>query len=203
MPSTHTPRPDPGLRTAIGAYGPTFVPHAADMLRLLALLAVPAAWIGYGPLTALTMFLVSGGTWIMRIYSVTRAQDVAGQIALLLAGTFSTLSIYKKVPWLDNVVHFVVLMVLTMILHDLLVRHRMLPVPDSARLAVGSLLSVTGLGALMAVLWEIGEWFGHEFINEEVGVGYVDTIIDLLFGVAGALAAALWLGYSSRRRTVA
>ncbi len=204
MPSSPTHQPATRLKaTYARAYESTFVPHATDALRLLALLAVPAAWIGFGPLPALTMLLVSGGTWIMRVYSVTRLQDVTGQITLLLAGAFSTLSTYKQVQWLDNVVHFAVLMVLTMILHDLLVQHRMLPVPGSPRMAFGSLLSVTGLGALMAVLWEIGEWIGHEFINEEVGVGYFDTIIDLLCGVAGAVAGALWLVRSSRRRAVA
>lgn len=186
-----------------GAYEPRFVPHASDLLRLIALMAIPAAWIGYGPLPALTMFLASGGTWILRYYSTTRLQDVAGQVVLLLAGTFSTLSTYKQVEWLDNVVHFLVLMVLTMILHGLLAHHRMIPLPDSPRMAAGSLLTVTGLGALMAVLWEIGEWFGYAFINDEVGVGYLDTIIDLLCGVLGAVVAALWIGYCLGRRVEA
>lgn len=183
-----------------GAYEPSFVPHSSDLLRLIAVVAIPAAWIFYGPLPALTMFLVCGGTWITRCYSSTRLQDVAGQVVLLLAGTFSTLSTYKQFEWLDIVVHFLVLLVLTKILHDLLAHHRMIPAPDSSRMAIGSLLTVTGLGALMAVLWEVGEWIGHEFINDEVGVGYLDTIIDLLSGVLGALAAALWIGHGLRVR---
>ena len=44
---------------------------------------------------------------------------------------------------------------------------------------------MTGLGAAAAVLWEVGEWAGHTFLDPRISVGYEDTIGDLVAGLAG------------------
>ena len=182
-----------------GAYEQTFVPHLGDAVRLAALLAIPAAWVISGPLSALTMLLVSGGTWMSRYYSRTRSEDLAGQIVLLLGGAFSVLGTYKAIDWLDLVVHGLMLILLTKLLTNMLGHHGMLPPALNRRQTAGILLAVTSLGVLLAVLWEIGEWLGHTFINPEVGVGYDDTLGDLTAGLLGALTAAFWSHGTARR----
>lgn len=183
----------------VGAYEQTFVPHLGDAVRLATLLAIPTAWVITGPLSALTMLLVCGGTWLTRYYSRTRNEDLAGSVVLLLGGAFSVLGTYKAIDWLDLVVHGLMLMILTKLLTNMLVHHEMLPAAEDRRQAAGILLAVTSMGVLLAVLWEIGEWIGHTFINPEVGVGYDDTLGDLAAGLLGALAAALWSHGTARR----
>ncbi|WP_051059788.1 hypothetical protein [Paeniglutamicibacter gangotriensis] len=183
----------------MGAYEQTFVPHLGDAVRLATLLAIPAAWVISGPLSALTMLLVCGGTWLTRYYSRTRNEDLAGSVVLLLGGAFSVLGTYKAIDWLDLVVHGLMLVILTKLLTNMLVHHEMLPAAEDRRQAAGILLAVTSMGVLLAVLWEIGEWIGHTFINPEVGVGYDDTLGDLAAGLLGALAAALWSHGTARR----
>lgn len=204
LPTATNPRVSLSLvKEPASAYEQIFVPHLGDALRLVALLAIPAAWIVSGPLSALTMLLVSGGTWAFRYYSPTRSEDLAGQTVLLLGGAFSVLGTYREVEWLDLVVHLLMLAVLTKTLANMLVHHAMLPDASTRRQAAGILVAVTGLGVLLAVLWEIGEWAGHTFINPEVGVGYEDTLGDLVAGSLGSLISAFWFHGSalSRRRS--
>lgn len=181
------------------AYEQVFVPHVGDAVRLMAFVAIPAAWLVSGPLSALTMLLVSGGTWVLRYYSRTRGEDLAGQVVLFLGGAFSVLGTYRVIGWLDVVVHLLVLAVLTTALINMFLHHGMLPAAATRRQAAGLLVSVAAMGVGLAVLWEIGEWFGHTFINPEVGVGYADTLGDLVAGSLGALLAALWFHGSPAR----
>jgi len=160
-----------------------------DALRLVSLLVVPAALIFFDALSALVMLLVSGGCWALRGYAAERRQDLFGQVVLLASGAFSVLGTYHQVPGLDLVVHFFVLWVLTGLGHDVMNCHRVVSAPVSTRHRMGLGLLLTGLGALFAVLWEIGEWVGHEMIDPQVGVGYSDTLGDLLFGLLGAAMA--------------
>lgn len=182
-----------------GAYEQRFVFHATDVPRLVALLAVPLAWLQFGPLEAMVMLLVSGGTWALRYYSVSTWQDGLSQLVLMASGVFSVLGTYRVVAWLDLVVHLLMLCVLTLLVHDALRAHRMLPAASTPRLRWGQLLALTSIGTLLAVLWEIGEWIGHEFIDPGVGVGYRDTLGDLAAGMLGAGAAA-WIAWGHRPR---
>lgn len=186
-------------KASTGAYEQVFVPHPGDALRLVALFAIPAAWIASGPLSALAMLLVCGGTWAVRFYSQTRGEDVLGQAVMLFGGTFSVLGTYKIIGWLDLVVHFLMIAILAKLLTNMLLHHGSMPAAGSPREAGGVLVAVTSMGVLLAVLWEIGEWVGHTFINQGVGVGYEDTLGDLAAGLLGATAAAFWFRTSMKR----
>lgn len=50
---------------------------------------------------------------------------------------------------------------------------------------------VTGLGALFAVVWEIGEWYTFIRQGTELDGAYEDTLSDQLLGTLGAFCAAL------------
>ncbi|MCW4466108.1 hypothetical protein OK351_11415 [Glutamicibacter sp. MNS18] len=179
-----------------GAYEERFVVHLTDLPRLLGLMAVPWAGWWFGLLEASVMLLVSGGTWALRYYGSSRFRDLSGQLVLLAAGLFSVLGTYRQLVWLDLVMHLLVLWVLTLLVHDALRAHGLLSGGLTGRLRWGEAIAVTSLGASLAVLWEIGEWIGHEFIDPGVGVGYRDTIGDLAAGMLGAAVAAwnIWRG---------
>jgi hypothetical protein len=50
-------------------------------------------------------------------------------------------------------------------------------------------LLVTGLGALIAVGWELGEWYTFIRHGTEINTAYEDTLGDLTLGTLGALVA--------------
>ena len=61
------------------------------------------------------------------------------------------------------------------------------------------MLTVTGAGALLAVLWEVGEWFVFLRAGIEVERLYQDTLGDELLGSCGALLAGLVVLWWRRR----
>ncbi len=58
-------------------------------------------------------------------------------------------------------------------------------------------LVVTGLGAVLAIGWELGEWWTFIRHGTELDTAYVDTLGDLVLGTLGALVA----GFVVRRAT--
>ena len=103
--------------------------------------------------------------------------------------TGNTLDLYDTVDWWDDLNHLVNWFFLSAGL-GLLVCARDLP-----RWTV--LLLVTGLGALLAIGWELGEWFTFIRHGTELDTAYTDTLGDEALGTLGALVAGLVL---ARRR---
>jgi hypothetical protein len=56
---------------------------------------------------------------------------------------------------------------------------------------------VAGLGAVLAIGWELGEWFTFIRPCTEAGTAYEDTLGDLALGTLGALGAGLLLRWRS------
>jgi hypothetical protein len=59
-------------------------------------------------------------------------------------------------------------------------------------------LLVTGLGCLLALGWEIGEWYTFIRHGTELDTAYEDTLGDMTLGTCGAFLAALVVARSSR-----
>jgi hypothetical protein len=60
---------------------------------------------------------------------------------------------------------------------------------------------VTGGGALLAILWELGEWYTFIRHGTELATAYEDTLGDEILGTTGsALAAAVLLRLRLRGR---
>lgn len=59
---------------------------------------------------------------------------------------------------------------------------------------------ITGLGSILAVVWEIGEWWTFIRRGTELDGAYEDTLSDEFLGTLGALAAALVVERVSRRK---
>ena len=107
-------------------------------------------------------------TWIMLPFLI----DVSG----------NTLNLYDSVWWWDDANHFVNWFFLNLGVGLLLAGPARLP-----RWAL--LLMVGGLGAILAIGWEIGEYFAFIRAGTELATAYTDTLGDLALGTLGALAA--------------
>lgn len=170
----------------------------ADGLRVLGLLSVLAAFIGWGLVEVLLFLLVLLGQLLTRAAGTHPVLDGATSAVLLLASWSAVLDWYTAVPALDLAVHFAATGVLAALAFRLWQRWpEPAPQPASGTRAV---LHVLSLGALLSVLWEFGEWFGYYLVSSEINVGYDDTVGDLAAGLLGSLAAGTVL---ARRRPAA
>lgn len=117
-----------------------------------------------------------------------------GAFALVMAPflvdvTGNTLDLYDAVPWWDDLNHFVNWALLCGGLGLLMLQRIQLP--------WARVLLVTGLGALLAIGWELGEWFTFIRHGTELATAYQDTLGDEALGTLGGLVAGLLL---ARRR---
>ena len=142
------------------------------------------------------MMLVVPVVW----WLVHRARDVDvpwGAFALVMAPflidvTGNTLDLYDSVVWWDDANHFVNWVLLCAGLGLLLLQG--IPTPWAR------VLLVTGLGAVLAIGWELGEWYTFIRHGTELDTAYQDTLGDEALGTLGALVAGLLLRRPATRR---
>ncbi len=158
---------------AVGAFVPGLEQFAGKAFgaRLLAyplmMLLVPAIW------------------WAT--HRGTPREDVpGGAFALVMAPflidvTGNTLDLYDSVVWWDDANHFVNWLLLLWGI-GLLIARRIEP-------AWVAVLLVTGLGAVLAIGWELGEWYTFIRHGTELDTAYTDTLGDETLGTLGALVA--------------
>lgn len=166
---------------------PVLVP--GDVVRVLALASVLVGTARSGVVGAALFLLVLGGTVVPRAVRAPAAVDVAYGATLLVAAWAAQLDWYAAVAWLDVVVHAVATALVAVM--TLLVLRRAGVVDLRAAGGWAGAVVVVGAGATAAVLWEIGEWAGHTFLDDGIQVGYGDTVGDLAAGLAGSVVAAL------------
>jgi hypothetical protein len=106
-------------------------------------------------------------------------------LAFLIDVTGNSLDLYDSVVWWDDFNHWINwLLLLTGI--GLLVGRNVQP--DWALVAL-----VAGLGAILAIGWELGEWWTFIRHGTELDTAYEDTLGDLTLGTLGAVCAGLLL----------
>jgi len=183
------------IRTFLRA--PTGVAEvAADLFRVLAALSIVIASLGWGPIEAATIAFAAGGTLLPRLVGVRPSFDIAFGVVLLVAAWSSVLQLYVSTRWWDLPMHFLTnglcaaLGYIVFVQLGLVADGAMLPRP-----VVSTVVMTVAIGLSLGVIWEILEWFGHTFIDENIFVGYVDTIGDLIWGGAGALCAGYLMPY--------
>ena len=108
-------------------------------------------------------------------------------IPFLVDVTGNTLDLYDSVSWWDDANHLVNWAFLCGGLGLLLLR--------SSRVQRDWLLvlTVTGLGAVLAIAWELAEYATFIRFGTELDTAYTDTLGDEALGTVGALTAALLL----------
>jgi hypothetical protein len=107
--------------------------------------------------------------------------------------TGNTLDLYDTVAWWDDVNHLVNWFLLCCGIGILL-----LPARISPNWVLGGL--VTGIGALLALGWELGEWYTFIRHGTELATAYQDTLGDQTLGTLGAGLAGLLVVWLARRR---
>lgn len=107
--------------------------------------------------------------------------------------TGNTLDLYDTLWWWDDANHFVNWVFLCAGVGLLMV--------DSAARPPWTLgLIVLGVGALLAILWELAEWYTFIRHGTEKNTAYEDTLGDEALGTLGGAVAALIVWQVARRR---
>jgi hypothetical protein len=105
----------------------------------------------------------------------------------LIDVTGNSLDLYDSIDWWDNANHFMNWIPLCAGIGLLICRN------VRPRWAV--VLLVTGLGALLAIGWEIGEWYTFIRHGTELDTAYEDTLSDEALGTLGGFVAALFVAW--------
>ena len=105
--------------------------------------------------------------------------------------TGNTLDLYDTLEWWDDANHYVNWLLLSFGIGLLLERQVVRP------LWVLVLL-VTGIGAVLAIGWELAEWYTFIRHGTELDTAYTDTLGDETLGTLGAFTAALLLARRGR-----
>jgi hypothetical protein len=177
----------------------------ADVVRVAALVSLVVGTLTLGGIAGALFLLVLGGVSVPRALDLPAPLDVAYGASLIFAAWASQLEWYDAVDWLDLAVHLVCTGLIAAVAYLALVRWELLPgavATPPARASAGVVVVTAGLGAIAAILWEVGEWAGHTYLDEGIGVGYDDTVTDLAAGLLGALIAGLVLARRERRPEV-
>ncbi len=101
----------------------------------------------------------------------------------LIDVTGNTLNLYDTVGWWDDANHFVNWFLLSAGI-GLLLREQVRPA-----WALGVLIA--GVGALLAIGWELGEWYTFIRHGTELDTAYEDTLFDEVLGSLGAALAGI------------
>ena len=179
--------------------------YAADAVRALGCISLLAAALALGPVNTALFLLVLLGLLVSRALAVPPVYDAVYGLTLLLAAWSSVVDLYARISWWDLAVHFVSTAAIAAMTYVLLARLDAVPGVarprgrGSAPAAVVAVM-VTALGLAVSVLWELGEWWGHTFVDQRINVGYTDTMGDLAAGGLGALLAGVLMAFSARRR---
>jgi uncharacterized membrane protein YjdF len=112
----------------------------------------------------------------------------------LIDVTGNTLDLYDSVVWWDDLNHFVNWFLLSAGIGVLLSRTRVSP-----PWALGWL--VAGAGAMLAIGWELGEWYAFIRNGTELDTAYQDTLGDEALGTLGAALAGLMTVMRARHDT--
>jgi hypothetical protein len=134
------------------------------------------------------MLVVPAAWWLAHRGRTTRAPWAAFALVMapfLIDVTGNTLDLYDSVTWWDDANHFVNWVLLCAGLGLLLLQ--------GVRTSWTRVLLVTGLGAVLAIGWELGEWYTFIRHGTELDTAYQDTLGDEALGTLGALVAGLLL----------
>lgn len=106
--------------------------------------------------------------------------------------TGNTFDLYDTVQWWDDLNHYVNWLLLGLGVGLMLWRTRIAP-PWALAVAV------TGIGSMLALGWELGEWFTFIRHGKELATAYEDTLGDEALGTLGAATAGIILAVRMAR----
>lgn len=164
----------------------------ADGLRVIALVCIVVAGIGWGPLGAVSLAFVSAAMLLPRALGVRPGFDIAYGVIALVSVWSSVTDLYVTVKWWDIPMHFLMNGLAAAVGYMLFERARVVAAASTLpRPLLSTTLVTTAIGLSLGTFWEMFEWFGKTFIDGEIYVGYRDTIGDIVWGGLGSLIAGL------------
>jgi hypothetical protein len=176
-------------------------------------LAVKALFVGllvFGAFSGLEQFEDKAFGWRLATYPVAAALVPVGwwlagrprpypyALDILVVAPFlvdvlgNVFDLYDTVSWWDDLNHFVNWCLLSLAIGLLVLRFRLA--------APATFAIVVGMGAVAAILWELGEYVAFIRDSDELDTAYEDTLGDMLLGLTGATVAALATATVLRRR---
>lgn len=164
--------------------------HAADLLRVIGLVSLVVVAFGWG-FVAMAVFALSMlGVVLPRFLGARATLDLAVCIAVLVAAWSAVLQLYQAISWWDIVVHCTLNGLIAALAWVLCAQLGVSLVDAESRyrfvLTVGL---TTAFGLALGAVWEMWEWFGHNYLDESIYVSYTDTIGDIAAGGIGSLIA--------------
>jgi hypothetical protein len=148
------------------------------------MLLVPACWVGYQRYQRQRGRLGAGAALPWAAFALIMAP-------FLIDVTGNTLDLYDSLSWWDDANHFVNWFLLCAGIGLLLMR-----APIRPPWALG--LLVAGIGALLAVIWELGEWYTFIRHGTELDTAYEDTLFDEVLGCLGGAIAGVVIARRAR-----
>lgn len=143
------------------------------------------------------LMLLTPALWVLvaRRRGSTRENAPYGAFTLVMLPflvdvTGNSLDLYDAIGWWDDLNHFANWALLLTGLGLILCRR--------VRPAWAVVVLVTGLGAVLAIGWELGEWYTFIRHGTEFDTAYEDTLGDETLGTLGALVAGLVVARASR-----
>jgi hypothetical protein len=106
-------------------------------------------------------------------------------LPFLIDVTGNSLDLYDSIVWWDDFNHWINWLLLLWGIGLLIGAH--------VEPAWALVVLVTGLGAILAIGWELGEWWTFIRHGTELDTAYEDTLGDLTLGTFGALCAGFVL----------
>jgi hypothetical protein len=179
----------------------------ADALRLLAVVSIVVAGIGWGAKGASSFAVVSVAMLLPRALAVRPGFDIAYGVIALVATWSSVTDLYGAVPWWDLPMHFLMTGLAAATCFILLVRLRLLgDVTVLPRPLLSYAVLTMTIGAALSAAWEMFELFTTTVLDPATVLTYRDTVTDMVLGTLGGLAAGLLmpvLGAPERQRETA
>ncbi|GGI43597.1 hypothetical protein GCM10010932_00390 [Agromyces flavus] len=164
----------------------------ADGLRVVGLVCIVIAGIGWGPLGAVSLAFVSGAMLLPRALAVRPGFDIAYCVIALVSVWSSVTDLYVTVKWWDLPMHFLMTALAAAVCYIPLERFGVVAEASTLpRPLLSTSVVTTAIGLALATFWEMFEWFGKTFLDETIYVGYRDTIGDIVAGGLGSLLAGL------------
>lgn len=196
-------RPGAAPRTAPAGPLRLLLAGPGGAVRVAGAVSLLVAAVARGPVDAALFALVVAGLVVPVVVRVPSALDAAHGVGLLAAAWAAALGLYRSVAWLDVAAHLVVTGLVAAVALLALVRATGAVVAPSAADGpaerTGVVLVTCALGLALSVLWEVGEYVGHTYLDPTIYVTYADTVGDLVAGGLGSAVAGLVLVGTGRR----
>jgi hypothetical protein len=112
-------------------------------------------------------------------------------LPFLVDVTGNSLDLYDSIVWWDDFNHYVNWL--------LLLSGIGLMIADEVRPDWAMVVLIAGLGAVLGIGWELGEWYTFIRHGTEIDTAYEDTLGDLALGTLGALCAGFVLLWRRHR----